>query len=124
MFDTDILIAYEKKNLKAAHLIDSAELRHISTQTYMEFMQGAKSKAAILTIKDFLARLDFHVLPLMENIGHRAAIYIEEYAHLSGMRAGDAIIAATAVEHSLTLATGNHKHFKPIQELKLQFFNP
>lgn len=67
---------------------------------------------------------DFIVLPLTENIGHRALIYIEEYALSHGLRAGDAIIAATAAENSMALVSGNAKHFKPIKELKLKVFKP
>ena len=73
---------------------------------------------------DFISQLNFHVLPFTENIGHRAAIYIEEYAVSSGVRVGDAIVAATAVENNLTLATGNHKHFKAIHDLKIKHFFP
>ena len=124
IFDTDILIGYERKNLKAADLIDGADDRYISVQTYMEFLQGADSGTQLLTVKDFMARLDFHILPFTENIGHRACIYIEEYALSAGMRPTDAIIAATAVENNLTLVSGNHKHFKPIRELKLKPFSP
>lgn len=50
--------------------------------------------------------------------------YIEEYTLSSGLRAGDAIIAATAVENNMTLISSNAKHFKPIKELKLKVFRP
>ena len=59
-----------------------------------------------------------------ENIDYRVSVYIEEYALSSGLLAGDAIIAATAVENSMVLATGNRKHFKPIKDLSLKIFRP
>ncbi|NIS09845.1 MAG: type II toxin-antitoxin system VapC family toxin, partial [Candidatus Dadabacteria bacterium] len=74
--------------------------------------------------KDFLYTYDFHVLPLTENIGHRASIYTEEYTLSSGLRAGDAIIAATATENNMILATSNAKHFRPIKDLRLKIFKP
>ncbi len=52
------------------------------------------------------------------NIGHHAAIYIEEYSLSSGLRANDAIIAATATENNMELSTGNIKHFKLIKDFK------
>lgn len=61
-----------------------------------------------------LHELEFTVLPLNENIGHRAAVYIEEYTLSSGLRSGDAIIVATSIENNLILSTVNQKHFKDI----------
>jgi predicted nucleic acid-binding protein len=51
-------------------------------------------------------------------------VYIEEYALASGLRAADALIAATATENNLTLTSGNGKHFKPIHGLRLKIFIP
>lgn len=124
IFDTDIIIWLEHGSHKAEQLVDGVDKRYISIQTYMEFLQGARSKAQVYDFKDFLERLDFQVLPITENISHRAGIYIEEYAMNSGVRAGDALIAATAIENNLKLATGNHKHFKSIVDLKIEYFNP
>lgn len=124
IFDTDVVVWYEKHNLAAARLIDEADVKCISAQTYMEFLQGARSPEEIQMMKDFLHTLDFQILPLTENIGHRASIYIEEYAVPSGLRAGDAIIAATAVENNLVLATGNRKHFKSVKDLRIKHFTP
>jgi len=74
--------------------------------------------------QDFIASYGFIVLPFTENIGHRASIYIEEYTLSSGLRYGDAIIAATAVENNIPLFSSNTKHFKMIKELKLKVFKP
>jgi predicted nucleic acid-binding protein len=38
--------------------------------------------------------------------------------------AGDALIAGTAVEHGLPLATGNAKNFRAIRDLGLKIFKP
>ena len=41
-----------------------------------------------------------------------------------GIRVGDAIIAATAVENNMPLVSGNSKHFRPIKELNFSPFKP
>ncbi len=90
----------------------------------MELLQGAQNKTQHKIIKTYLSDFNFNTIPLTENIGHRALIYVEEYSLSSNMRAGDAIIAATAVENNLTLSTSNVKHFKPVKELSLKGFKP
>lgn len=124
IFDTDILIWVQRGNKKAADLIDGAEERYLSVQSYLELLQCANDKKQQRVTKQFISELGFIVLPLSENIGHRALIYIEEYGLSSGMRAGDAIIAATAVENNMPLASGNGKHFKVVKELEFKLFKP
>jgi len=104
--------------------MEKTEGRCLSILTYMELLQAAQDKKQHSYIKDFILGLGFVVLPLSENVGHRASIYIEEYSLNSGLRAGDAIIAATAVENNMMLVTGNAKHFKPIKDLKTIIFRP
>lgn len=124
IFDTDILIWVQRGNTKAARLIERTGERFISVQTYLELLQCAKNKKQHEYIMSFLKEFGFHTLPLTENIGHRAAVYIEEYSLTGGLRAGDAIIAATAAENILLLCSSNAKHFKSIKELKLKTFKP
>lgn len=124
LFDTDILIWVQRGNGKAAQFVDHARERFISVQTYMELLQAAKDKGQHAIIKQYVRDLSFLILPLTENIGHRALVYIEEYGLSSGMRAGDAIVAATATENGLTLATGNARHFRPVKDLSLKIFKP
>lgn len=122
IFDTDILIWVQRGNKKAADLIDGADERFLSVQSYLELLQCANDKKQQRLTKQFISDLGFTVLPLSENIGHRALVYVEEYGLSSGMRAGDAIIAATAVENNMPLASGNGKHFKAVKELELKVF--
>ncbi len=124
IFDTDIFIWTQRGNEKAAKLIEKSEEKYLSIQTYMELLQCAKNKNQHKQTKDFLTSFGFVVLPLTENIGHRASIYIEEYTLSSSLRSGDAIIAATAVENNMPLASSNAKHFKVIKELNLEVFRP
>jgi predicted nucleic acid-binding protein len=124
LFDTDILIWIQKGNKKAANLVTNENSRYISIQTYMELFQCARSKKEHQIVRSFLKEMEFIVLPLNENIGHRAAIYIEEYTLSSGIRSGDAIIAATSVENNLILSTANQKHFKDIKDIQIKVFRP
>ncbi len=122
IFDTDILIWVQRGHQKAAKLINNTEDRFLSIYSHLELLQSAKNKTQHRHINDFLTTFGFTILPLTENIGHRALIYIEEYTLSHGLRAGDAIIAATAVENNMSLVSGNAKHFRPVKELKLKIF--
>ncbi len=124
IYDTDILIWVQRGNEKAAKLIDKDEEKYLSIQSYMELLQGAKNKIHHKYVKHFISEFEFSILPLTENIGHRALIYVEEHALSSNMKSGDAIISATAIENNMTLVSSNIKHFKVVKELELKAFKP
>ena len=124
IFDTDIFIWVQRGNGKVATLVEKTPDRFLSIQTYMELLQGATSKDQHKHTKSFIKDFNFMVLPLTENIGHRALVYVEEYGLSNEIRAGDAIIAATAVENNLPLSSSNKKHFKAIRDLNLKVFKP
>ena len=124
LFDTDVLIWALRGSARAAKEIDGAEERCISAVNYMELMQGARSKREQTMIKQFLSALGFIVLPITEAVSHRATIFIEEHALKSGIQLADALVFATACEHSLTLCSANQKHFRTIQSLNAKVFRP
>ncbi len=124
IFDTDIFIWVQRGNIKAAQLIEGEDERLLSVQSYMELLQGAENRRQHEQTKSFLRDFGFSTLPLSENIGHRAAVYVEEYGLSHGMRAGDAIVAATAAEHGVILCTGSAKHYSSIRDLKTRIFRP
>jgi len=97
LFDTDILVWVFRGNNKAATLIEETPERQISVVTFMELLQGSRDRREAKVIKDFLVDFSLQMLPLTENIGHRAAIYMEEYSLNAGLCMGDALVAATAI---------------------------
>ncbi|MGH8272070.1 MAG: type II toxin-antitoxin system VapC family toxin [Gammaproteobacteria bacterium] len=124
LFDTDVLIWVLRGNDKAAEAVDAADRRATSVVSYMELLQGARDKREMKTIKSFLTDMGFRMLPLTENIGHRASIYMEEYSLVVAISMGDALIAATASEAGEPLCTANDKHYKAVAELELKRFRP
>ena len=124
LFDTDVLIWALRGNPKAAAVIDGAEDRVISAVTYMELIQGARNKAEQKLIKNFLSSLGFQTVPIDENISLRATVFMEEFYLKSGMGLADALIFATACEHTMTLCSANKKHYKEIASLTAKEFRP
>lgn len=124
LFDTDVLIWVFRGDAKAARFVDAIEERRISVISYMELIQGARNRQELKRIKSFLSDYQIEIVPLSENIGHRASIYVEEHGLQMALSASDAIIAATAAELGLTLCTANQKHYKPIKDLGLKIFRP
>ena len=120
LFDTDILIWALRGNAKAIRAIDAIEEKNVSVITTMELFQGVRNKTERAAIRRFL--IHFNAVPLTENIGHRASIYIEEYSLKIGIGIADALIAATAAENGLTLYTGNARHYRSISEVDLKVF--
>ena len=124
IFDTDVVIWVFRGHEGAAKLVESINDRQISIVTYMEFIQGARNRQELKKIKDFLTDNAFQTLPLTENIGHRASVYMEEYTLKTALYLADALIAATAIEHHIILCTANIKHYREINELNLKIFRP
>jgi predicted nucleic acid-binding protein len=111
-------------NERAAKRIYEERRLEISAVSYMELVKGTRDKRELLMVRRCLSDLGFRIMPISENISHRAIIYMEEHSLKSGMDIADALIAATAVENTLTLCTANNKHFKVISDLQLSVFHP
>lgn len=124
LYDTDVLIWVLRGNARAARLIDGDVSRSVSLISYMELLQGASGRKEARLVKSFLIECGFMILPLTENVGHRASIYMEEFSLSSGLRVADSLIAATAAENRLPLCTGDDRHFRSIRELELSIFRP
>lgn len=122
LLDTDILISAQRGSDKAADFLDALNEKIISLQTYLELLQGVRNLVHQKATQEYILKSRFKILPFSENIGARALSYIEKYNLSHGLMAGDAIVAATAVENKLSLATQNLKRFRFIHGLKLEPF--
>ena len=109
LVDTDILIWYLRGDRRAAGFLRDCRPVTMSVVTYIELVQGMRSKQEHRALRRTIRRWGWRVLPLDESISSRAVAYVEQHFLSHALRLADALIAATAVSHDLTLATGNLK---------------
>lgn len=75
-------------------------------------------------MKNGLAMQATQILPIDAAITQGAMSLIDQYALSHGLQLADALIAATALEHRLTLLTANAKHFGAVATLPIEVFMP
>jgi predicted nucleic acid-binding protein len=118
LVDTDILVDLTRNNLRAIEYIDGLEDDwSISSITALELIVGAKNNREVNEIDRLLAA--YGIRHITSNIEQRAYRILHTYAKSNGLRTLDSLIAATAVEDGLILATRNRKHFAMIEGLSL-----
>ncbi len=124
LFDTNIFIYLEKRNVKAITLIEETENIHISAITYMELIQGASNKSKVRLVERLLQAFNIRILELNENISIIARLLIKQHAQSHALTLGDALIAATAIQSNFELITANYRDFRFIDGLELKNFVP
>jgi predicted nucleic acid-binding protein len=117
LLDSDVLIDYTRHNRGAVEYIDRLPNRYISQVTTMELIVGARDKRELAYLDDLFSELT--VLPLSAAIGRRGYELLRTYSKSHGLHVFDSLIAATALEEGLTLATKNQKHFAMIRDLRV-----
>jgi len=122
LVDTNIMVDVTRGSAKAADYLDSlADAWSISMITYLELLVGARTQRETADLDLVLS--GYQAIPPNEDITRRAYYLIKTYARSHGLDTLDVLIAATALEEGLTLATKNRKHFQMIAELKLEVPN-
>ncbi len=122
LIDTDVLIWLARGHEGAARRLANAVPWNLSVVTYIELAQGCRDKAELTRLKKGLTVSHAQLLPLTPAISDRAMQLIDDFALSHGLQLGDALIAATAIDHGHTLLTGNVKHFSSLPGLKLDAF--
>jgi predicted nucleic acid-binding protein len=124
LIDTDVLIWMTRGHAGAAARLQNLLPWRISAVTYIELVQGCRNKQELARIKKGLAMCSTEVIPITEAISRRTLELIEQYALSHSLQLGDALIAATALEHHLPVLTANAKHFSAVQGLDVERFDP
>jgi predicted nucleic acid-binding protein len=83
-----------------------------------------RNKNELQILKKYLKKWAVKLLHINENISARAMFLVENYYLSNSLELGDAIIGVTARENQETLLTANYKHYKIIQDLKIEIFRP
>ena len=111
LVDTDIFVDH----LRGAVELKAGRHRlHYSVVTRAELLAGT-------TGTDLAARVlaPLREIPVDRAIAERAGRIQREF----GLRMPDALIAATALERDLGLATRNLRHFRPVRGLRIRTLN-
>ena len=124
LVDSDVLIWHLRGLPQATQWLDRLPRLIISTVTYLEVLQGMRNRAEMLALQKSLTRRNTQRLALTPAISERATTLMEVWTLSHGLGMGDALIAATALEHGLPLLTANVKHFGPIEGLSVERFDP
>jgi predicted nucleic acid-binding protein len=124
LVDTDVLIWHLRGYPQATRRLDELGVLTLSTVSYLEVLQGMRNKAELLAVKKMLERRSARLLPVTEAITLRATELMEALTLSHGLQMGDALIAATAIEHQLPVLTANVKHFSAIASLTVEAFAP
>jgi predicted nucleic acid-binding protein len=89
-----------------AELLYGLEKRN-SERLWQEYHAGLENRLVLLPVDQAVARRFARLKAWMESHGEPRADF-------------DLLIAATALAHGLTIATGNVRHFEGIPELKVE----
>ena len=123
LVDTDIIINYLKGGRKARKfltgIIDERIAGFFSVITEAELLSGARNtddESAIYSILDCM-----EVIEVERNIAVTAGRLRQKYYAVYRTELPDAIIAATASEYDLVLATANEKHFNMFKEIETEY---
>ena len=122
LIDTDVLIWHLRGYAQATRRLDELGTLTLSAVSYLEVLQGMRNKAELAAVQKMLQRRQAAMLPLTEAITQRAVSLMESLTLSHGLQMGDALIAATALEHQLPVLTGNVKHFAAVEHLLIEGF--
>ncbi len=114
LLDTCILIEHYRGTNPAvsAFLINNQGLMSISAVTDMEIAYGVRNKRELQQHQKLLDNLHITVLDIDTTVSATARQWVREYGLSHTLHLADALIAATAQRHDLTLVTFNLKDFR------------
>jgi predicted nucleic acid-binding protein len=126
IIDTDILIWYFRGDEAARRFLTRVPFpeRAVSALTVMELVQGCHDRRETQDTADFVSENLAAVLHPNEVISRLALRLLELHALGAGLRVVDALIAATALDARVALATANVRHYRVIGGLSLVTFRP
>jgi predicted nucleic acid-binding protein len=122
LVDTDVIINYligkRKSKDFLLKIIDGNTEGYFSVITEAELLSGARNDKEEASIYDVLDIME--AIEIERKMAVTAGNFRRKYAAY-GTQLPDALIAATAKERKLIVATANEKHFKVFTEIKKEY---
>ena len=122
LVDTDVLIWHLRGYPQATKRLNQLPALILSSVSYFELLQGMRNKVELQALKKMLALRSAQLLPVTPTITERAGALLEALTLSHGLGMGDALIAATALEHGHSVLTANLKHFGAVENLSVEEF--
>lgn len=122
LVDTDVLIWHLRGYRQATRRLDELANLTLSAMSYLELIQGMRNRAELVAVQRMFELRRANVLALTPAVTYRATGLMEALALSHGLHAADALIDATAMEHQLSILSGNVKHFEAIEGLETEAF--
>ena len=114
--DTNVLIDHLRGDKKATKfLLDHAPA--ISAVSVAELVQGCRTLQQLSEVTTLISVLN--ILDIDTEISIQSTKLVRDNYLSHGLKFLDALIAATAIKHKLTLKTQDAKHFKFINSLSV-----
>ncbi len=119
VIDSNILIDAMNGIVDAVGFLEEQQIVEIqiSIVSAMELIAGCRNKIEMTELQRFFQKCSF--LPVTVTISQVAFQLMESFYLSHGLTLPDALIAATAIEHDLTLYTRNTRHFRMIPQLEI-----
>jgi hypothetical protein len=110
LIDTDVLIDFLRGRVEAREFVaDLPRDVAVSAVTVAELFVGVREGEERTALEAMLAT--FRVLPVNADIAAQGGLLRRDYGKSRGVGLNDALIGATALAHSLPLATLNVRHY-------------
>lgn len=119
VIDSNILIDAMNGIVDAVAFLEEQQIAElqISIVSAMELIAGCRNKIEMTELQKFFQKCTF--LPITATISQVAFQLMESFYLSHGLTLPDALIAATAIEHDLTLYTRNTRHFRMVPQLEI-----
>jgi hypothetical protein len=119
LVDTNVMVDFTRGNVNAADYLDRIRgACLLSSITALELIAGARNQREVTDLDILISA--YEQIPPTDDVTRRAYYLMKTHAKSAGLGTLDALIAATAIENSLTLVSKNRKHFQMISELSLE----
>lgn len=123
LIDTDILIDYLRNDTNAIKFLEMhTSPPFLSTVTVAELYAGVKDGKERKILDQFIHY--FTIIPVDLEISRLGGLYRRDFGPKQGTGLADAIIAATATQKNIRLATLNKKHFPMLNNIYIPYSKP